>query len=279
MPLKNGRQSSDLQTILVGSVIPAGTIAPFAGGTVPEGWMLCDGTAINRTTYSALFSAVGTAHGQGNGSTTFNLPDYRGQFLRGRVNLTTITGSGTVPIAPNNNRATFTNHGINRTGFKIRLSSGTLGGLATSTDYYAIVVDSNTLAFATTLSNALAGTRITLTAGSTNSAVLVQYEDPDASSRTAAAVGGSSAGGLGSIQDSATKQHRHLIAADSGSATVLTLPTQSFNKNGSIQGAGDSEYEGSTSGAVEPTVGFSSLTGESSESRPKNSLVNYIIKY
>lgn len=270
MPLKNGRQSSDLQTILVGSVIPAGTIAPFSGGTVPTGWMLCDGAAINRTTYSALFATIGTSHGQGNGSTTFNLPDYRGQFLRGRVNLTTITGSGTVPIAPNNNRATFTNHGINRTGFKIRLSSGTLGGLATSTDYYAIVVDSNTLAFATTLSNAIAGTRITLTAGSTNSAILVQYEDPDASSRTAATIGGNSAGGLGSIQNDALQGHRH--SPITGAFVSNLVGNALGNPNATAN------YAWSTTG--DPTT--DSINGTprtSSESRPKNSLVNYIIKY
>ena len=83
MPLKNGRQSADLQTILIGSVIPSGTIAPFGGGTVPAGWMLCDGTAISRTTYSALFSAVNTTYGVGDGASTFNLPDARGMFLRG----------------------------------------------------------------------------------------------------------------------------------------------------------------------------------------------------
>ena len=83
MPLKNGRQSADLQTILVGSVIPSGTIAPFGGGTVPAGWMLCDGTAISRTTYSALFAAINTIYGVGDGASTFNLPNAQGVFLRG----------------------------------------------------------------------------------------------------------------------------------------------------------------------------------------------------
>lgn len=83
MPLKNGRQSADLQTILVGSVIPSGTIAPFGGGTVPAGWMLCDGTAISRTTYSALFTAINTTYGIGDGASTFNLPNAQGVFLRG----------------------------------------------------------------------------------------------------------------------------------------------------------------------------------------------------
>jgi microcystin-dependent protein len=49
---------------------------------VPAGWLLCNGAAVSRTTFAALFAAIGTAHGSGDGSTTFNLPDYRGQFLR-----------------------------------------------------------------------------------------------------------------------------------------------------------------------------------------------------
>jgi microcystin-dependent protein len=89
MPLKNGKTTASLQTILIGSVIPAGTIAPFGGGTVPEGWLLCDGSTVSRSTYSSLYEAVGTVHGQGDGSTTFHLPDLRGRFLRGADNMGT----------------------------------------------------------------------------------------------------------------------------------------------------------------------------------------------
>lgn len=89
MPLKNGRTSAALQQILVGSIIPPGTIEAFGGGTVPSGWLLCDGSTANRSTYSALFAAIGTAHGSGDGSTTFHLPDLRGRFLRGADNMGT----------------------------------------------------------------------------------------------------------------------------------------------------------------------------------------------
>jgi microcystin-dependent protein len=89
MPLKSGKTTASVQTILTGSVIPSGTIAPFGGGTVPAGWLLCDGATVSRATYSALFEVVGTLHGQGDGSTTFHLPDYRGRFLRGADNMGT----------------------------------------------------------------------------------------------------------------------------------------------------------------------------------------------
>jgi microcystin-dependent protein len=70
----------------VAVTIPPGTIASYAGSVVPSGWLLCDGTEINRTQYAALFAAISIAHGGGNGVSTFNLPDYRGRFLRGTDN-------------------------------------------------------------------------------------------------------------------------------------------------------------------------------------------------
>lgn len=59
--------------------IPTAALIPFAGAAAPAGWLLCNGTAVSRTTYSALFTAIGTAYGAGDGSTTFNLPDLRGR--------------------------------------------------------------------------------------------------------------------------------------------------------------------------------------------------------
>lgn len=60
-----------------------GMVASFAMQTPPSGWLKCDGSAVSRSTYSALFTAIGTTYGSGNGSTTFNLPDMRGEFVRG----------------------------------------------------------------------------------------------------------------------------------------------------------------------------------------------------
>lgn len=68
---------------LVISSVPAGSVMHFAMESAPTGWLKANGAAISRTTYSDLFSAIGTAFGTGDGSTTFNLPDLRGEFLRG----------------------------------------------------------------------------------------------------------------------------------------------------------------------------------------------------
>jgi len=58
---------------------PSGMISMFGGSSAPSGWLLCDGQAVSRTTYSALFSAIGTTYGSGDGSTTFNMPNLSGR--------------------------------------------------------------------------------------------------------------------------------------------------------------------------------------------------------
>ena len=63
--------------------IPTGTIQMWAGASAPVSWLLCDGSAVSRTTYSALFAITGTSYGSGDGSTTFNLPDLRGRIPAG----------------------------------------------------------------------------------------------------------------------------------------------------------------------------------------------------
>lgn len=64
-------------------LVPPGSVTAYVGTSAPTGWLMCDGSAVSRTTYSALYGIISTTHGTGDGSTTFNLPDYRGRFLRG----------------------------------------------------------------------------------------------------------------------------------------------------------------------------------------------------
>ena len=65
------------------SGIPTGTILTFGASNPPSGFLECNGSAISRSTYSSLFSILSTTHGAGDGSSTFNIPDLRGQFVRG----------------------------------------------------------------------------------------------------------------------------------------------------------------------------------------------------
>ena len=64
-------------------LVPTGTVAYIAASSAPGGWLKCNGAAVSRTTYAALFAAIGTTFGAGDGSTTFKLPDLRGEFVRG----------------------------------------------------------------------------------------------------------------------------------------------------------------------------------------------------
>lgn len=75
--------TAKLDAGLAANTVPPGAISAYAGTTAPTGWLLCDGAEVSRTTYAGLFAVIGITFGNGNGSTTFDLPD-----MRGRVALT-----------------------------------------------------------------------------------------------------------------------------------------------------------------------------------------------
>jgi len=68
----------------VNALVPPGVILPYGAATAPSGYLLCDGSAVSRTTYADLFSVIGTTYGAGDGSTTFNLPDLKGKVPVGK---------------------------------------------------------------------------------------------------------------------------------------------------------------------------------------------------
>ncbi len=79
---------------------PAGMVSAYSGTTDPDGWIICDGREVDRTTFARLFAAIGTSYGDGNSSTTFDVPDFRGRFLRGADDAGTAEGaSGLDPDA------------------------------------------------------------------------------------------------------------------------------------------------------------------------------------
>jgi microcystin-dependent protein len=69
---------SATKSLLLG--VPAGAMTPYAGAAAPSGWLMCDGSAVSRTTYASLFGVLSTTYGAGDGSTTFNLPDLRSRL-------------------------------------------------------------------------------------------------------------------------------------------------------------------------------------------------------
>ena len=78
------------------AAIPVGSVIAFAGNpsSAPSGYLLCNGAAVSRTTYAALFEAIGTAHGSGDGSTTFNLPNMADKFIQGSDTAGTTKSAG-----------------------------------------------------------------------------------------------------------------------------------------------------------------------------------------
>ena len=71
-----------------------GSIVMFAGNSAPNGWLICDGSAVSRSSYSKLFGIIGTTYGAGDGSTTFNLPDLKGRLLVGTSPDITLNSAG-----------------------------------------------------------------------------------------------------------------------------------------------------------------------------------------
>ena len=119
------------------NVTPPGTVTAYAapvGGAVdpPLGWLLCNGSAVSRTKYAGLFAVIGTTAGVGDGTTTFNLPDYRGYFLRG-----VDQGAGRdpeaatrTPMANGSNSGDAVNT-LEAEAFKMHAHGGTTGGTHT----------------------------------------------------------------------------------------------------------------------------------------------------
>jgi len=113
----NLRITAGLPDPVVASGIPVGTMLDYAGAATPSGYLFCYGQAVNRTTYSDLFSIIGTAFGSGDGSLTFNLPDIRGRV---KVGLDNLGGSSA-------NRITNANaDSLNNTGFGSQTGTGSI---------------------------------------------------------------------------------------------------------------------------------------------------------
>ena len=77
-------------------------MAAFAGNTLPDGWLACDGTAVSRITYANLFSKIGTTYGSGDGSATFNLPNLTDRFIQGHGTSGTVKAAGLPNITGGN---------------------------------------------------------------------------------------------------------------------------------------------------------------------------------
>jgi len=236
--------------------VPAGTINAYGGVTAPLGYLLCDGARVSRLAYRDLFTAIGTAYGSGDGSTSFNLPDLRGQFLRGVASVANVLITGVA-----GNVVSFSGgHGIKRSGFPVRFTGSVPTGLNTTDTFFCVYINDTDLSFATSHANAVAASPVIQPLTSTTTGgTMSQYADPDAATRLASSTGGNSGNAIGSYQEDIFESHRHSYARPFQTAEWET---------------GADPTDGWVNSFTTDQTGF---TG-GNESRPQNIYVNFIIK-
>ena len=97
--INNALQDIEDLKLCIEDPAPTGAIILYGEDTLPEGWLLCNGAAVSRSTYAGLFAKIGTKYGTGDGSTTFNLPDFRDRYPIGSG--TNLTGTKVAEQLPN----------------------------------------------------------------------------------------------------------------------------------------------------------------------------------
>lgn len=147
---------------------PPGTIMAFAGNSTPSGFLLCDGSAVSRTTYSKLYAVIGTTWGSGNGSTTFNLPSLNGYWLKGSS-----TAGSSVSAGLPNITGTTSNYAVSSdsapSGAFSQVSVGTKGTQGPNSATYA------KNAFSASNSNSLYGASTSVSVSSKTVRFIIKY--------------------------------------------------------------------------------------------------------
>ncbi len=215
-----------------------GTVTMFAGASAPADWLLCDGSAVSRTTYSALFAVTSTTFGIGDGSTTFNLPD-----LRSRIPVGAGTGTKVATFSSRSGdiiTVTGLSNASNnefQTGQAVLYdtTSGAISGLTDNTTYYVVRVTNTSFSLATTLADAQNGTVITLSSDGTGTQTFTQT----LTARTSGHTGGEENHAMSSTE---LLEHTHTYSgaynnagAGAGSATYsLGVNTSSAGGNAAM---------------------------------------------
>jgi microcystin-dependent protein len=250
---------------------PAGVVLPFAGSSAPAGWLLCYGQAISRTTYAALFAALGTAYGVGDGSTTFDLPDMRGRVAGGKDDM-----GGSAASVLN----------VTLTGTKASTSNGIITGLsstsALSVGMKALGTGVGSNAVISTIDSA---TQVTLSVNSTSTgSTSIRFGVVDG-----ATLGDKSGAHVATLATTHIPSHAHTGTAASGGAhthtsglnltgnqSVGAMKTTDTAQTGITNTAGiatDSQGAHSHSLTIDPAGG-----GQAHSIVQPTIILNYIIK-
>ena len=208
------------------STIPPGATLDYAGPTPPVGWLLCDGSAVSRTTYAALFTAIGTTWGAGDGSTTFNLPDLRDRTTVGRGDM-----GGT-----NAQRLTVVLNGTTTAGSAVITGLSSTAGLA-----IGMQVIGSTIPTGRTIASIDSATQVTLNSGTSVTAGTVSLRFAIIDGITLGAVGGA---GVHTLVTAEMPAHTHAQTGNTGQATSAgsfsiagTLNTLAINNTQSTGGS------------------------------------------
>ena len=158
--------------------IPIGVVQAFAGSTTPQGWLLCDGSAISRTDYANLFAVIGTSYGAGDGSTTFNLPNLVDKFIEGSATAGTEKSAGLPNIT-----GSFTIRGLDTNGTARQIVDGASTAFSLSSAISGMVSagvngendGSRTVNFSATNSNAIYGNSATVQPPAVTMRYIIKY--------------------------------------------------------------------------------------------------------
>lgn len=130
---------SDFSTLMNTLLHPSGIVIETAAATAPTGWLICDGSAISRSTFNALFTAIGTTYGTGDGSLTFNIPNAKGRTSIGKDATQTEFAAlgqtgGQKDLMAHSHNAPTTN-GVGGPGYEVGGATSGANGAYTSTGY------------------------------------------------------------------------------------------------------------------------------------------------
>lgn len=156
----------------IGSEVPAGIMQMFAGNTIPAGWLLCDGSAVSRTDYAKLFSAIGTTWGAGDGSTTFNLPNTIDRFAEGAATSGSYKSAGLPNITGHTVIGTHDDWG--QSGALGLSAPGTITGVYAPTTLSLKMIDCR-LNFNASKSNSIYGASTTVQPASFTTRYIIKY--------------------------------------------------------------------------------------------------------
>ena len=126
----------------VSGVIPAGTVVCRASANVPTGWLACNGQLVNRATYANLFADIAVAFGAGDGSTTFGLPDLRGEFVRGAdagrgIDSGRVLGSAQAGAVISHSHFAFSTEGVSANSISDNPAAYAASSMSMSGTYYS----------------------------------------------------------------------------------------------------------------------------------------------